>query len=361
MIPWGPTVVDAGPAQGLARLDAAGESWRVAYSSTDVRGRPVTLTGLVHLPPTAVPGGGWPIVGYGHMTTGGGPTAAPSTAVTGHPEVRRMTQGDAFVSALLGHGIAVVQPDYEGLGGDPRPHPYLIGPALGSSLVDLVAAARSWEPRLGTSWVAAGHSEGAVAAAHAASADRRLPPGTDLRAVALFAPVTRMDLTIGASLRVPTRFPGSGVVSALIGLMVSGAATVDDALRDLALDGGLSDAAARRWSHLADRPLTLAAGTGSWGDLAPAAILGPRGDALRNGLLDSLRGHDVRHVALRHVPVRVDAAVLDEVAPLPLTRGLVRGWRTDGRDVTFHQWRTWHSGVMDRVPAAAAAWVRARL
>jgi hypothetical protein len=358
VIPGGVVVTDAAPARGLARLAAAGESWRVAYSSADVRGAPVTLTGLVHLPPSPPPETGWPVVSYGHMTTGGGPTAAPSTAVAGHPERRRMTQGDAFVSALLGLGVAVVQPDYEGLGGDPRPHPYLIGRALGSSVVDMVWAARSWEPRLGSAWVAAGHSEGAVAAAHAADSGRGLPAGLDLRGVALFAPVTRMDLTIGASLRVPVRFPGSGVVSALIGLMVSGAATADPAVRELALDGGLSDAARRRWSHLGDVPLTTAAAAGSWGDLAPAAILGSRGAELREALLDSLRANDVRCVHLRPVPVRVDAAVFDEVAPLPLTRGLVAQWRGEGREVTFRQWPTWHSGVMDHVPATAAAWVR---
>ena len=77
-------------------------------------------------------------------------------------ELRRMTQGDTFVSHLLRAGVAVLRPDYPGLG-SPGPHPYLIGPALAASVLDLLVAACSAFP-LADRWVSAGHSEGAVAA-----------------------------------------------------------------------------------------------------------------------------------------------------------------------------------------------------
>lgn len=354
-------VLEAAPAQGLARLAAAGESWRVHYRSTSVRGGPITLTGLVHLPAATPPASGWPLVSYGHMTTGGGPTAAPSTAAAGHPEVRRMTQGDGFVSRLLVEGVAVVQPDYEGLGGDEADHPYLVGPALATSVLDLVTAARGWEPRLGTDWVSAGHSEGATAAAWAITRERPLSAGVDLRGLALFAPVTRLDLTIAAALRLGAAVPGLGVLPPLIGLMILGAATTDPAVAALAHGGGLSGRAESVWSHLRERPLTRAAERDSWGGIPPSQILGPLGGDLRRAVLSTLAANDVSRADLRDVPMRVDAAMFDEVAPLPLTRRLVRGWRRSGRDVTLRQWPTWHSGVLNHAPAAAAEWVLTQL
>ncbi|WGY04229.1 lipase family protein [Nocardioides sp. QY071] len=344
-------VVAREPARGRAALAAAGESWRVSYPSGSS-----VLTGLVHLPAAAPPIGGWPVVTYGHMTTGGSDRSAPSTAVDGHPELRRMTQGDGFAAQLLGRGIAVLQPDYAGLG-SPGPHPYLIGPALATSVLDLLVAARASFDLSGR-WVSAGHSEGAVAALHAAAVGP--PAGVSLLGCAVVAPVTRMDRTIGLSLRWPLTPPGFGVVPALVALMISGAATVDPQLRQLVDGDGLSDRARRLWPQLGERTLTELAHRSSFGALAPGALLGARGDVVRDRLLGSLRAHDVAGLSLPvDLPLRIDAATLDEVAPWWLTRSLVRGYRAAGLRVEPHWWRTGHSGVLGpgRAPAPAARWV----
>ncbi|WP_418058792.1 lipase family protein [Pimelobacter simplex] len=353
-----PAIVQREQARGLAALDAAGESWRVAYSSTSVTGAPAELTGLVHLPPGTPPTGGWPVVTYGHMTSGGSDRSAPSLAAAGSPEVRRMTQGDHFVAHLLGSGVAVLQPDYEGLG-SPGPHPYLIGPALATSVRDLLVAARSSVSfALADRWVAAGHSEGAVAALHAACAGP--VDGTTLAGCAVFAPVTRMDQTIGLSLRWPLTPPGFGVVPALIALMISGAATVDPSLAALVDSDGLSPRARSLWPQLDELTLTELARRDSFGGLAPRALLGARGDAVRSRLLASLRAHDVASLPLPPgLPVRIDAATVDEVAPFWLTRSLVGRYRAAGVDVAPSWWRTGHSGVLaaQRAPKPAAEWV----
>jgi hypothetical protein len=328
----------------------------VSYASTSVHGGPTVLTGLVHLPPGAAPDGGWPVVTYGHMTTGGSDRSAPSLAGDGNPELRRMTQGDAFVSHLLGRGIAVLQPDYEGLG-SPGPHPYLVGPALAVSVRDLLVAART-SFDLSDRWVCAGHSEGAVAALHAAALGA--PAGFSLLGCAVFAPVTRMDQTIGLSLRWPLTPPGFGVVPALVALMIDGAATVDPELARLLAADGLSDRARALWPQLGERTLTELAHRSSFGGLAPAALLGTRGAVVRRRLLASLRTHDVAHLALPDaMPLRVDAATVDEVAPFWLTRSLVRRYRDAGLRVEPHWWRTGHSGVLapGRAPQPAAQWV----
>lgn len=351
-----PALLTCEPARGRAALPAAGESWRVAYSSTSVAGDAVRLTGLAHLPAGAPPAGGWPVVTYGHMTTGGSDRSAPSVAVDGHPELRRMTQGDLFVSHLLQAGIAVLRPDYEGLG-SPGPHPYLVGPALAVSVRDLLVAARASFDLAGR-WVSAGHSEGAVAALHAAAAGP--PAGVSLVACAVFAPVTRMDRTIGLSLRWPATPPGFGVVPALVALMIEGAASVDPELARVLSADGLSARAGALWPQLAERTLTELARRSSFGALPPAALLGARGDVVRERLLSSLRTHDVAGLSLpAGMPLRIDAATLDEVAPFWLTRSLIARYRAAGLPVEPHWWRTGHSGVLaaGRAPGPAAAWV----
>jgi Secretory lipase len=362
-----PEVLHREPATGRAALEAAGSSTRVVHRSTSVSGEPTQMTGLVHLPRGAVPPGGWPVVTYGHMTTGGGGRAAPSLATEQHPELRRMTQGDALVSNLLRGGVAVLRPDYEGIGG-PGAHPYLIGASLGRSCLDLLAAARADDERLGAAWVSAGHSEGAVAALYAASVGARSPATgaseVELRGVAAFTPVTRMELTIGAYLRTPVVVPGARVVVPLIALMASGLATVDDRLAELLHDGGLSERARELLPELEQKSLSELARADSWGGLPAARMLGPRGAELRQRLLTGLAEQDVRHLELpRGVPVRLDVGRLDEVAPLPLTDALARGWRRQHVALTYQRWWSGHSGVMaaSRAPGPAASWILARL
>lgn len=347
------------PVTGVGEL-GIGRSWRVRYRSTAARDGPVTLTGLVHLPAGRPPGDGWPVTTYGHMTTGGSDAAAPSLAAHDNPERRRLTQGDDFVRRVVRAGVAVLRPDYEGLG-SPGPHPYLLGAPLGASVVDLLAAAWESPLPLARRWVSAGHSEGAVAAAFAAAA---APGPGDLRGVALFAPVTGVETTIGAALRVPVAVPGTGVVPPLTALMISGAALADDRVAELVATDGLSPRARGRWPQLEELTLTELAARDSWGGIAPARILGPRGPELRERLLRILRDNDIARLAWpEHVPIRIDAAAFDEVAPWWLTVRLARSLRARGGDVQLSWWRCGHSPVLapHRAPGPAAAWVCARL
>ena len=118
-----------------------GSTTRVTFPAHALDGTPQEQTGLLHVPLAEAPEAGWPVVVYGHMTTGASQAAAPSLAAPGHVEWRRISQGVALCARLLKRGIAVLRPDYEGIGGGPddpaQTHPYLIAPSLAESMLAL--------------------------------------------------------------------------------------------------------------------------------------------------------------------------------------------------------------------------------
>ena len=381
-------MVSAAGAVNGANDGAPGEALpgrRVAFAARSMGGAIREQSGLLHLPEGAAPEGGYPVVVYGHMTTGACEFAAPSLAAPGHVEWRRISQGDALCRRLLRRGIAVLRPDYEGMSAGSAEtgevHPYLIGASLGESMLAMARARRALDARLGDRLVFAGHSEGSVAALYAsvaaaggANGNGAAGPGpagaaldadARLLGTAAFTPVTRMDRSIGAARRLGARFPGVPVVSALIGLMLRGAAVEDRSLRELVAGEGLSAEARAVWRHLDERSLVELARPDSWGGIAPNRIGGARGEELWRRLFESFRRNEI--AALRpgdaQPPLRIDAALFDEVAPAPLTRALLRGYREAGFDLTARWWPTHHSGAMrDRyAPSEAADWIARRL
>lgn len=337
-----------------------GSTRPVTFPAPGIDGRMHRQTGILHVPHAPAPRSGHPLVAYGHMTTGGGARSAPSIGDPAHPEWRRMSQGDALCDALLARGIAVLRPDYEGIGG-PGVHPYLIGRSLAASMTAIVRARGEFDAALGDDWVAAGHSEGAVAALWASTVDEP-DERTHLQGTAAFAPVTRLDVSIRWALRMPVALPAFGVVPALIGLMLRGAGAVDERVARTLAGDGLGERARRLWPDLETRCLTELAASTSWGGLAPSAIAGPDGAALSEALFEVFRRNDVAGLRGFRAPVRIDAALFDEVAPVPLTRRLLSGYRGRGVDLTAHWWPTHHSGTMRPrfAPSIAADWIAAR-
>lgn len=328
-----------------------GSTATVRYPSLDGT---VELTGLVHLPHTSPGPDGWPVVTYGHMTTGAGQVSAPSIGRPGHPEWSRMSRGDVLCDRLLARGVAVLRPDYPGLG-SPGPHPYLIGEPLADSVVAMVAARAEIDVRIGDRWATAGHSEGSLTALFTAS---RTDLPVPLRGAAAFAPVTRMDLTIGALSRMPVVPPAFEVLSGLVGLMLMGAASASDEVAAL-LETDLSPRAKALWPHLERRCLTELAARDSWGGLAASKIGSRR---LYAALFAVMRANEVADLTPQ-VPVRIDAGLFDEVAPAWLTRRAVAGWRSRGVEVTHREWRSNHPEVMkpEFAPSEAADWLVQRL
>ena len=191
------------------KVDGA-QRWTLIYHSTDVRGRDIAVSGALFIPSGSPPAGGWPVVSWGHGTTGMADRCAPSeTANLSYNEYAQ--EAASFVRA----GYAVVASDYPGLG-TPGVATYLIGVDDGNAIVDAVIAARHLDPHLSTTWFAVGHSEGGQAVLFASRAAPSAP-GLHLGATVSIAPASYMEDILPFVLSGNTSDLSSAVYS-LIGL-----------------------------------------------------------------------------------------------------------------------------------------------
>ena len=346
--------------EGPVALPGAAKTLVVTYESTSVAGHPTPMTGSLLLPSTPPPPGGWPLVVWSHMTTGAADRCAPSTASYGDPELARMTSGDAIVTGLLDSGFAVARPDYEGIGG-PGTLPYLIGSSLARSVVDIARAAQTYYPDIGTDVILAGHSEGAVASLWAAALPVEQWGGLSLRGVAALTPPTQMGTIVTRASGIPWAGPGIGDLVGLAALMINGASAVDEDFHTLTTEGGLSARASEAMAEIDTLCYGELASAQSIGALAPSELLGPRGEEALGRLAAITDANDVAHLSIdTHIPVRIDAAQFDAVAPLPVVVGLAESYRRAGNEVTFAHHPGGHTDVATRpgVAAQIVDWTR---
>jgi hypothetical protein len=129
---------------------------RVVYRSTSGDGQPTVVSGGVFIPEGNAPAGGWPVIGFGHATTGIDEPCAPSLSdsLLGSAQV---------VSALVTNGYAVAFADYQGLG-TPGVHPYTDSRIAALNMIDAVRALRATFKDVSNRWGAYGASQGGGAA-----------------------------------------------------------------------------------------------------------------------------------------------------------------------------------------------------
>ena len=132
------------------------------YRMEGVQGREIRATTLVFTPKGTPPVGGWPIVVWAHGTTGAADKCAPSRLALDGPE-------KALVMGLVERGYAVIAPDYEGLGNDNVPHPYLHLESAAKSILSAISEAqKQYGGLLAKDWGVIGWSQGGHAALAAA-------------------------------------------------------------------------------------------------------------------------------------------------------------------------------------------------
>jgi pimeloyl-ACP methyl ester carboxylesterase len=137
---------------GPGKLQAA----RVTYRSTSGDGKPTVVSGAVVAPLGAAPQGGWPVISYGHGTTGIDKSCAPSLSDT-------LLGSIDVVRFLVSKGFAVALADYQGLGSDGI-HGYPDSRTAGLNMIDAVRALRKTFKEISTRWAAVGGSQGGGAA-----------------------------------------------------------------------------------------------------------------------------------------------------------------------------------------------------
>lgn len=354
------TLVWSRPAVGLPALPAAAHTELVLYRSRSISGEPIGVSGTVLIPRGSPPQGGWPIVSWSHVTTGAADSCAPSRVTASSPELSAMTRGDVIVSGLLQAGIAVARTDYEGLG-TPGAHPYLIGRSLARSQIEIVHAAREFDPAIGTRWAAAGHSEGGVSSMFSAKYAEQWGSDLDLRAVSAIAPPTKSRAELQTLRYLP--IPGMHL-SALASLIVGGQITADPEFRQMVQAGALSPRAASHLDDLEDRCFTALTKFDSWGGIAPADFDGPTFAAAEKYFYRLLDENDPAGVNVGNLPVRIDQGMIDVAVPFVFQNSLVARQRLRGANVTYRLYPTAsHSTITDSAQAGAnvVSWLAAKL
>ena len=96
-------------------------------SGEGVKSRDVPASGVILVPYGKAPAGGWPVVVWGHGTSGVGRPCAPSN-------MRDLYYSWEGLLQWVMLGYAVVAPDYAGLGTDVR-HQYLTPPAQAQDII----------------------------------------------------------------------------------------------------------------------------------------------------------------------------------------------------------------------------------
>jgi len=149
---------------------------RILYHSRSPNREDVAVSGLVLVPDGTPPAGGWPVIAWAHDFIGSARQCAPSLQ-------RNLNEGP-LLSMYVGLGYAVVASDYAGLGAS-FPNAALDMRSNALDVIYSVSAARAALPQLGTKWVAAGYSQGGLAAVGVAEAVSEVGDPNYLGAIAI--------------------------------------------------------------------------------------------------------------------------------------------------------------------------------
>jgi dienelactone hydrolase len=181
--------------EGIAGVH--GTLYRVMYHSRSVLGKDIAVTGLVAVPATPPPTGGYPVISWAHGTTGIADVCAPSLDPTSYA---------GFANTLLDQGYLVTATDYEGLG-TPGRHPYIVGDSEARGVLDIVRAARQL-PQLHASdrYLVWGHSQGGHAAMFSLHIADQWAPEIHLVGVVAGAPPSQLLFFNAALQNSPFRY-----------------------------------------------------------------------------------------------------------------------------------------------------------
>jgi pimeloyl-ACP methyl ester carboxylesterase len=339
---------------GTAALKGGAGNRLVLYRSTGVDGKTVAVSGTVSIPKGKAPKGGWPVITWGHGTTGIADVCAPSRDSASNPAHTLINYAYPLLQRWLKAGYAVVRTDYEGLG-TPGEHPYLIGRSEGYSMLDMVRAARKLDKRLGNKVIISGHSQGGQSALFAASLAPKWTPELKVRGTVALAPVSHLaeQVPLLKALTEP------GGLSGLAAMILRG---IDAAAPQLGVSSGLSDRAAALYPQTLTKCLGQLGAADSFGSVAPADLLRSDVDTAPVAAALAQRA-DPDELTIR-TPVQIQQGEADATVFKTFTDQLVAGYASKVKKLTYKTYPgVDHGGAVKNAKSAkdATSYIRSHL
>jgi dienelactone hydrolase len=319
---------------GDPAVAGSGQTHLLIYRTEDGQGYAAPASGVVNLPKGRAPKGGWPVITWAHGTTGAADSCAPSLDSARSPVHAYNAYIYPLITRWLKAGYAVVRTDYQGLGTE-FDHEYLIGPAEGHSVLDMVRAARQALPgRLSNKVVISGHSQGGHAALFAAAEAPKYTPELDLRGTVAFAPASHLDEQIPLTTSLTQPNPG---LTALVALIAHG---LDVTWGHAGLSGRfglplwMTPSGIELSSRAATECLPQLGATATRQGLTPAALFKP--DADFSTLRPYLDQQDPTNLTIK-TRVRIEQGSADTTVIPVFTDDLARQLTTRGTPLTYNK------------------------
>ncbi|MCA9859930.1 MAG: alpha/beta fold hydrolase [Thermomicrobiales bacterium] len=165
--------------------------YRILYTSTDVNGTPISVSGAIAIPAGSAPGGGFPLVASAHGMVGAARGCAPSLAL--FEELEGQSFWSMQLQPYLDAGYAVVMPDYQGAGAA-GPASNVVGIVEAHNVLDAVRAARNFtEAKIAGETFLWGHSQGGHAALFTNAMAADYAPDVAFTATAVLAPAIDLE------------------------------------------------------------------------------------------------------------------------------------------------------------------------
>jgi len=343
--------IRARPLRGAAVLGGARRNVLLLYRSTGSRGRAVAVSGTVAVPHGRAPRGGWPVIAYGHGTTGIADGCAPTRDRAGTPVHAYHAYAYPLLERWLRAGYAVVRTDYQGLG-TPGVHEYLNGPVEGRAVLDAVRAARRVAP-LSRRVALAGHSQGGHAALWAASQAPRWTPELAVRGAYALAPASHLgeQTTLLPSIAGPL-----GGLGGFASLIVRG---IDAARPELMVPLGLGDRAAALYPRTLTDCLPELGRADAFGGLRGTEFLRAGVDA--GPVTAAIGDGDPEDLRIR-TPVRIVQGTADATVLPAFSEQLADAYRARGIRVALRRFEgVTHGGIVAAAARDSLRWLRARI
>lgn len=313
-------------------------AWRLLYSSTDVRGNPITSSGLLLAPAT----GGNRLIGMGHGSVGLGDQCAPSQT---YPRM-----ADPEVPAAVEHlrrGAAVVVSDGQGLGTPGLPT-YMVGQSAGRVMLDAVRAARSFpsavhaDAPIGLT----GYSEGGATTAWAAELQPSYAP--ELRIAGVVSGGMAADLGKAAA-----QLNGHPFAA----FMLHTAVGLDTAYPELRLSDYLSDEGRARLPALLTTCFYESVPREAFSTIDRFTTRNPLTDP---SWLARLEENNLG-AEVPAVPMYIFHGEQDELLPFEPVEALNRTYCEAGASVTFRSYPSSHFATLFQGSTDAVNWLHSRL